>query len=167
KAGSSGRPGRRFTLRDVLLAGQIAICAILVTSSLVALRGLVRSLQSDLGFEPRNTMLVSTNLAMAGYSGEQLAEMQKRMIHALETIPGVERAGLGNNYPPLVYAAGSRPNVYKEGATDFKPASVTVRPYRYDVSPEYFPAAGTTLLAGRGVRLHQDKAAPPRAVGEP
>ena len=164
KAGSSGKPGRRFTLRDVLLAGQIAICAVLVTSSLVALRGLVRSLQSDLGFEPRNTMLVSTNLAMAGYTGEQLSEMQKRMIQALESIPGIERAGLVNNYPPLVYAAGSRTNVYKEGVTDFKPASVAVRPYRYDVSPEYFRAAGTALLAGRDISWHDDKAAPAVAV---
>jgi hypothetical protein len=97
---------------------------------------------------------------MAGYSGEQLSEMQKRMIHALEAIPGVERAGLVNNYPPLVYAAGSRINVYREDAADFKPANVAVRPYRYDVSPEYFQAAGTTLLAGRDITWHDDKTAP-------
>ena len=42
--------GRRFTVRDLLLAGQIAICAVLVTASLVAVRGLVRSLHSDFGF---------------------------------------------------------------------------------------------------------------------
>ena len=35
------RPGRRMTLRDVLLVGQIAICAVLVTSSLVAVRGMI------------------------------------------------------------------------------------------------------------------------------
>ena len=41
KAGSSVMAGRRVTLRDVLLVVQIAICAVLVTSSLVAVRGLV------------------------------------------------------------------------------------------------------------------------------
>src|ERR1035438_178477 len=41
---------RRFTLRDILLAVQIAICAVLVTSSLVAVRGLARSLHSNFGF---------------------------------------------------------------------------------------------------------------------
>ncbi len=41
KVGSSAGVGRRITGRDVLLAVQIAICAVLVTSSLVALRGLV------------------------------------------------------------------------------------------------------------------------------
>ncbi len=44
RTGGAGVGGvRRFTLRDVLLAVQIAICAVLVTSSLVAVRGLARS----------------------------------------------------------------------------------------------------------------------------
>ena len=34
---------------------QIAICAVLVTSSLVAVRGLARSLHGDFGFEPQNS----------------------------------------------------------------------------------------------------------------
>ena len=40
KSGSTATVGRRLTLRDVLLVAQIAICAVLVTSSLVAVRGL-------------------------------------------------------------------------------------------------------------------------------
>ena len=56
---------------------QIAICAVLVTSSLVAVRGLVRSLHSNFGFEPRNAMLVDTDLRMAGYSGDQTARDAK------------------------------------------------------------------------------------------
>ena len=41
--------GRRVSARDVLLVVQIAICAVLVTSSMVAVRGLVRSLHSNFG----------------------------------------------------------------------------------------------------------------------
>ena len=41
KSGSTGTVGRRITLRDLLLVVQIAICALLVTSSMVAVRGLV------------------------------------------------------------------------------------------------------------------------------
>jgi predicted permease len=164
KAGSSGRVGRRMTVRDVLLVLQIAICAVLVTSSMVAVRGLARSLHSNFGFEPRNALLVSTNLAMAGYSRDQVPAMQKRMIHAMETIPGVERVGLVNNYPPLVYAAGSRANVFKEETRDLRPSNAAALPYRYDVSPEYFHAAGTALLAGRDLTWHDDKNAPVVAV---
>ncbi|MGB9415426.1 MAG: ABC transporter permease, partial [Acidobacteriaceae bacterium] len=49
KSGSSARVGRRMSVRDVLLVVQIAICAVLVTSSMVAVRGLARSLDSNFG----------------------------------------------------------------------------------------------------------------------
>ena len=73
---------------------QIAICAVLVTSSMVAVRGLVRSLHSNFGFEPQNAMLVDADLHMAGYSGDRVPPMQKRMIDAVAAIPGVESVGL-------------------------------------------------------------------------
>jgi predicted permease len=164
KSGSAGTAGRRITVRDLLLAVQIAICAVLVTSSMVAVRGLVRSLNSNLGFEPRNTMLAATNLAMAGYSIDKAPAMQKRMIDALQTIPGVERVGLVNVYPPLAYAAGNRANVFKEEATDLRSSNAVAAPYHYEVSPEYFRAAATALLAGRSFSWHDDNNAPPVAV---
>jgi predicted permease len=164
KAGSTGRFGQRMTVRDVLLALQIAICAVLVTSSMVAVRGLTRSLHGSYGFETRDRMLVSTNLAMAGYSGDSLPAMQKRMIGAMETIPGVEQVGLVNNYPPLVYGAGSRVNVFREESKDRRPSNIASMPYKYDVSPGYFDAAGTSLLTGRTFSWHEDKDAPACAV---
>jgi predicted permease len=164
KAGSSGRAGRRLAVREVLLVVQIAICGVLVTSSMVALRGLERSMNASFGFEPRKAILVSTNLAMAGYSMEQMPVMQKKMIQALQTIPGVEHVGLVNNYAPLIYAAGSRANVFKEEATDLRPVNAAAEPYRYDVSPEYFQAAGTTLLAGRDLSWNDGKNTPLVAV---
>ena len=164
KAGSSAQIGRRLTLRDALLVLQIAICAVLVTSSMVAVRGLVRSLHSSFGFEPREAMLVGTNLAMANYSIEQTPAMQKRMIEAMEAIPGVEHVGLVNNYPPLVYAAGRRESVFNDETTDFKQSNIAAMPYKYDISPGYFDAAGTSVLAGRGFSWHDDKNAPPVAT---
>jgi predicted permease len=164
KAGSSGRIGRRMTVRDGLLVAQIAICAVLVTSSMVAVRGLLRSLHGNLGFEPRHAMLVNTNLAMAGYSRDEMPAMQRRMIAAMETIPGVEGVGLVNNYPPLVYAAGSRSNVFKEETKDLRPSNAAAKPYRYEISPAYLHAAGTTLLAGRDFTWHDDRNAPAVAV---
>ena len=164
KAGSSVMAGRRVTLRDVLLVVQIAICAVLVTSSLVAVRGLVRSLNSNFGFEPRNTLLAAVNLDMGGYTGDKVPAMQRRMIEAMQTIPGVESAGLVSGYPPLAYDAGYTVGVFKEDATDLKPAKAAIMPYRYDISPGYFDAAGTNLLAGRSLSWNDDKNAPAVAV---
>jgi len=164
KSGWTGTIGRRTTVRDLLLGTQIAICAVLVTSSMVAVRGLARSLQGDYGFETRNAMLVSTNLAMAGYNSDRVPAMQKGMIDAIGTIPGIEQVGLVNNYPPLVYGAASRTNVFREETKDRTPSNIASMPYRYDVSPEYFDAAGTSLLAGRPFSCHDDKSAPAVAV---
>jgi hypothetical protein len=73
RTGSAGVGGlRRFTLRDILLALQIAICAVLVTSSLVAVRGLARSMHSNFGFVPQNVVLAGTELHMSGYTDERM-----------------------------------------------------------------------------------------------
>ena len=162
KSGSTGRVGRRMTVRDLLLVVQIAICALLVTSSLVAVRGMARSLRGNFGFEPRNTMLVNTVLSMAGCSGNTLPIMQRRMIDALETIPGVQSVGLVN-YPPLSTAMGSS-NVFTDQTTDLSPSNVAANSILYTISPEYFHAAGTALLSGRTVTWHDDKGAPRVAV---
>src|SRR5271168_2662242 len=164
KAGPSARIGRRLTIRDVLLVVQIAICAVLVTSSLVAVRGLVRSLHSKFGFDPRNTMTAGVDLAAAGYSADNAPAMQRRLIEAMETIPGVQSVGLVNGYPPLVYTAGNRAEVYKEETSDLRPPNAAAMPFRYEVSPRYFEAAGTTLLAGRTFSWQDDKNAPAVAV---
>src|SRR5262249_57477388 len=67
KAGTTGYVVRRIAVRDVLLVVQIAICAVLVTASLVAVRGLLRSQNISFGFEIDRAMLVDTDLSMAGY----------------------------------------------------------------------------------------------------
>ena len=162
KSGSTGTIGRRITVRDLLLAVQIAICAVLVTSSLVAARGLVRSLHSNFGFEPRNAMLVNTILSMAGYSGDRVPVMQRLMLDAVEKIPGVQSVGLVN-YPPLSTSV-ERSSVFTDKTTDLNPSNAAAEPVTYRISPEYLHAAGTALLSGRTVTWHDDKNSPRVAV---
>ena len=164
KSGSSGAPGRRVTVRDLLLAVQIAICAVLVTSSIVAVRGLVRELHSNFGFEPQHAMLMDTDLNMAGYHGDAVPGMQKRMIDAVEAIPGVTSVGL-IDLPPLASAGDTNPSpVFTGETTDLRPANAAAISATYSVSPEYFRTAGTALLAGRSLSWHDDKKAPRVAV---
>lgn len=164
KGAPAGASGRRVAARDVLLVVQIAICAVLVTASLVALRGLMRSVNASYGFDPRNTMLAGVNLASAGYSGGQIQQFDRRMIDAMAAIPGVQAVGLVNNYPPLVYTAAFRESVFAEQTRDRTAANVAMRPFRFNVSPGYLKAAGTTLLAGRDFTWHDDKGTPAPAL---
>lgn len=156
------RGTRRLTLRNLLLAGQIAICAVLVTSSLVAVRGLMRSLHSSFGFRPEHVMLAATDLHMAGYTGDKIPLMQRQMLEAAAAIPGVSAAGYVNELPLSLGAGDSF--VYADSTTDYRPTNIAADAMGYNVSPDHFRAAGTRLLAGRSVTLHDDGKAPKVAV---
>ncbi len=164
KVGSTARVGRKVTVRDVLLVVQIAICALLVTASLVAVRGLLRSVNASYGFDPHSVMTVGVNLANAGYTNAQIPKFNRRMIDTLAAIPGVESVGLVNNYPPLVYTAAFREKVFAEETRDLTASNVALRPFRFNVSPGYLKAAGTMLLAGRDFTWSDDKSAPVPAL---
>jgi predicted permease len=161
KAGSTGRVGRRITARELLLVAQIAVCAVLVTSSIVAVRGLVRALHSNFGFEARNAILVGADLHMAGYAGERVPSMQKHMIDAVAAIPGVESVGLTD---VLLLNDTTSSDVFTDRTTDLRPANAAASVYTYHISPDYLHAEGTTLLAGRAFTLHDDKTSPHVAI---
>ena len=161
KSGSAARVGRRVTARDALLALQIAICAVLVTSSLVAVRGLARAMHGNFGFEPQHAMLVGADLKTAGYSGDRVAPMQKRMMDAVAAVPGVEFAGLTD---ALLLNDSDGSNIFTDSTTDLRPSNAAANVYMYHISPEYLRAEGTTLLSGRAFTWHDDKNSPPVAV---
>jgi len=159
RTGAAGVAGmRRFTLRDVLLAVQIAICAVLVTSSLVAVRGLARSMHSNFGFQPQNVMLVESDLHMGGYTEERVPQMQRRMLDAAKSIPGVTAVGYVNHQP--LGLSGGDSYVFTDATTDYRPTNQAADAMNYNISPGYLEAAGTTLLAGRDLTFADDKKAP-------
>jgi predicted permease len=145
---------------------QIAICALLVTSSMVAVRGLVHSLHSNFGFEPNNAMLADTDLSMADYKPASQPEMQKRMIAALESIPGAKSVGL-IDWTPLVTGGQRGSRVFTDATADLRPGNAAAEAFTFSISPEYFEAAGTALLSGRTFTWNDDTNAPRVAVINP
>jgi ABC-type antimicrobial peptide transport system permease subunit len=69
-----------------------------------------------------------------------------------------------NGYPPLVDTGVNRVNVFKDETSDLRPGNAAIEPYQYAISPGYFDAAGTSLLAGRSFTWNDDKNAPAVAV---
>jgi predicted permease len=163
RTGMSSTTGlRRFTLRDVLLVVQIAICAVLVTSSLVAVRGLVRSVHSSYGFQPENALLLGSDLRMAGYADDRVPQMQQRLLETAANIPGVSAVGMIDNIP--LSLGGGDSYVYTDATTDFRPTNYAADAMNYRISPGYLEAAGTRLIAGRNLTLSDDKKAPKVAL---
>jgi predicted permease len=162
RTGMSSTAMRRFTLRDALLVIQIAICAVLVTSSLVAVRGLSRSLHSSYGFQPNNVILVTSDLHMAGYVDDRVPQMQRRMLDAVAAIPGVTAVGYSDNIP--LSLGGGDSYVYTDSTTDYRPTNYAADAMNYNISPGYIDAAGTRLLAGRDLSPHDDSKTPKVAL---
>ncbi len=160
--GSAAGHLRKFTIRDLLLVAQIAICAVLVTSSLVAVRGLARSMHSEFGFDPEHVVLAATDLKWSGYAGDRVPVMQRQMLDAVSAIPGVRSAGYAGGLPLSMGSGDSF--VYTDATTDFRPTNYAADAMNYRVSPGYFAAAGTRMLAGRDITWHDDSKSPVVAV---
>jgi len=142
-------PLRRFTSHDLLLGAQITICTLMVTSSFVAVRGMVRMLHTPLGFQPNGAMLAEIDLSEVEPRGDAPLEKKKAMIDALRSIPGVTAAGTLSK-PPFTGGLRGIP-VFTPGTTEFTLNNSVLMPLGLTISPGYFEAARTRLLNGRDV----------------
>jgi predicted permease len=152
---------RGFALRDVLLIVQIVVCTLLVTASLVAVRGMRRALHIPLGFEPQQVTLAQADLRMAGYSGETALRVQKRLLEAASAIPGVISSAIADSVP---FLGGSEWFVYRWGTTEFLPSHMVFAADTYVISPGYLQTIKTPLLAGRDFSWHDDDSSPRVAI---
>ena len=160
--GSHSYAGRRWALRDILLAAQIALCCVTVTAAFVSLRGLGKALTMDLGFNPKNALLTQFDLSQAGYKGDAADHFQHQLLERVWQIPGVDTAAYANTTP--LSGDTSVAPVFTQQSADFRPSNSTFYCYNFDVSPGYFTAAGTPLLAGRDVSFTDTPKTPPVAV---
>ena len=160
--GSLSSAGRRWALRDVLLAAQMALCFVTVTAAFVSLRGLGKALTMDLGFNPKNAVRTQFDLSRAGYTGDAADHFQRQILEKVSQIPGVEAAGYANTTPLSFEQAAM--DVFSQQSSDFRPSNKAFDTYFYDVSPGYLTASGTPLLAGRDVSFSDTAKTPAVAI---
>ncbi len=154
--------GRRWAFRDLLLAMQIALCCVTVTAAFVSLRGLAKALTMQLGFEPDNAMIAKFDLELAGYKDDAAESFQQRLLQRVSQLPGVEAASYANSLPLALDQSSW--SIYPQQAVEYRPSTQSFHATVYDVSPGYFKAAGTKLVAGRDVALSDGPKTPPVAV---
>jgi predicted permease len=161
--GSQGFAGRRWALRDLLLAAQLALCCVTVTAAFVSLRGLGKTLTMDLGFQPQKAVLTQFDLSQAGYSNDSAASrFQRQLLERVSQLPGVEAAGYANTTPLSLDATMTA--VFPPQSADFRPSHKAFDAYLYEVSPGYLAAAATPLLAGRDVSVTDTGKTPAVAI---
>ena len=160
--GFQSSAGRRWALRDVLLAAQIALCCVTITAAFVSLRGLRRTLALDLGFNPRNVVLTTFDLSQAGYHGVTADHLQRQLLERVSQLPGVEAAGYSNT--SNLNGDNTVPEVFSQQTSDFRPSNAAFNTYEYDVSPGFLAAGAIPLLAGRDLSFSDTATTTPVAV---
>jgi len=144
-AGGPDRIGYRWSSRDVLLAGQVVLCSILVTASAVSLQNLRTALTMPLGLERAGVSTAGFDLALVGYRPAEGRQFRQRVLQRAAALPGVEAAAYANSLPLSVDQ--STTTAYPETG-DIRPADA-VSAHVYQVSPGYFDVMGTRIVTGR------------------
>lgn len=152
-------PGRRLAARDVLVAVQLTLCVALVSASLLALRGLQHALVAPIGVERDHAVVAGVDLALAGYDANRGREFQERALERAQRLPGVEAAAYANTLPLFINQSSTVVFAEQDAAAE---SGRTVTYYR--VSPGFFRAMGTRLVAGRDFETRDDSSSPRVAV---
>lgn len=82
----------------------------------------------------------------------------RRLLEKVSQLPGVKAAGYANTTP--LGTDTSMTDIFAQKTSDLRPSNRAFTSYFYHVSPGYFNAAGTAMLAGRDVSF-SDKAKTP------
>jgi putative ABC transport system permease protein len=138
----------RLSLGSLLVVAEVALALALSLGAGLLLNSFVRLQRVDPGFDSRNVLTMQISLPQPKYStGAQMESFHRQTLERVETLPGVEAAGLINELP---LGGGDRdfPAFTIDGqastpGADWFTNSVSV------VSPAYFRAMGTPLLRGR------------------
>jgi putative ABC transport system permease protein len=145
RGGTSGRGGQR--LRRGIVAAQLALVVVLLTSAGLLLRTWITLQQVELGFSPKNELTLTVQLPGAKYSQPaQVVSFYERLLERVRALPGVE--GAGTIETMLLSATPNSTGITVEGRTS-RPDD---KEMTFDgISPGFLSTIGARLVAGRQV----------------
>ena len=150
REGARGALGGRERLRAVLVTAQIAASIVLLVSTGLLVRALVRVQATDPGFKAEGVLTLRTALPIDRYkSTASRAQFYERVVSDVQALPGVTAAAY-TSFTPMIMRGGiwavEMPGLVTEGAS----ADVHTASLRF-LTPGYFAALGVPLLQGRDV----------------
>jgi putative ABC transport system permease protein len=160
RAGGSARGNRPWSLRNVLVAGQVALCLVALVGASLFVRSLARAQRIAPGFDHERLAVLTVDLGAQGYDEPRAREFQRALLERARALPGVERATLASGIP--LFLGGVLRTVFTEGSD-----TSDRRNGRFvqlnAVEPGYLQTMGIPLLRGRDL-AETDHADAPRAV---
>jgi predicted permease len=139
------RPGRRRTLRNVLVISQIAMSLVLLCATGLFLRSLASASSIDIGFRSRGILMMAVDPRVHGYTAERTTQFLTQLRRRVAALPGVTSAACTDTVP--LSMGGRRDEFHAVGRPESAGADPGVDLYM--VNPGYFEAMGISRVAGR------------------
>jgi predicted permease len=153
------RPGRRWTLRNVLVVVQIAMSLVLLCATGLFLRSLQSAAGIDIGFRSQGILMMSVDPREHGYTAERTVQLLGQLRERVAALPGVSSAAC-TDVAPL--SMGNRSDGFSvEGRPETLDLNSTVDLYM--ATAGYFDTMGIPWIAGRDF-ANEDASAPRVAV---
>ena len=152
---------RRWTLRDGLVAAQIAVTMVLLVTSGLLTRSLIAAQRIGIGFQPQHIAVVSTELGLIGYDDARAERLYAQALERIRAVPGVEGVAIAERTPFAINY--NRNNIFIPGR--HQPGDL--KGYVTDatrVAPEYFPTLGVPIVQGRNFSATDIKTSPRVAI---
>jgi predicted permease len=151
--------GRRFGLKNMLVAGQVAVSLVLLIGAGLFIRTLANLKNLNLGFRPEHVLLASFNPELSGYSPERASEFYDRVLEQVRAMPGTQSASLADQ-PLLAGAMFDGLAVEGRAARPGESLAVAVKM----VSPGFFDTMGIEIKNGRDFSAQDRKGSPKVAI---
>jgi predicted permease len=136
-----------FSVRDILISLQVAVCLIALVGAGLFLLSLRNAQEMDAGFDTHNLAMLSFDLGALNYDTARVKEFQRRTLETVQATPGVKSATLANIIP--LFNGGFGRTVFREGedASNGQNGQLT---QMGAVASEYLQTLGIPLLRGHG-----------------
>jgi predicted permease len=138
------RPGRVWSLRNLLVVSQIAMSLVLLCATALFLRSLENASQIKIGFRSNGILMMTVDPRLNGYSPTRITQFLNELQRRAASLPGVASATYTDSVP---LSGGHRSDGFHvEGQ-----ASTAADPVvdLYMIGPDYFKTMGTARVAGR------------------
>jgi len=143
-AGSTGLR-RRIPLRDVLVAGQLALSLVLLVAGLLLARGLLAARAAEIGYDPAPLARLSFNLRMNGYDEARATAFRDRAVAQIAALPGVEAVSHASRLPLAGAILMEAIKVPGQHAVSDQPTPVDA----VTIGTDYFRTVGVPIVSGR------------------
>lgn len=142
----------RKIIRNLLVVGEVAVALVLLVSSVLIVRGFLRLLDTNPGFDTRNVLTMRMALAENNYGEEwRRRAFSEQLVQRVKTISGVQSAAVVMPLP--LSGDGAQTPFAIEGRGLLASNQVPLADLA-SVSPDYFDTLGIRLVQGRFFNEH-------------